>query len=94
MIGRRHLLVCALMWVACFAWSLFAPNWWAPVLSLTPAILGTALACGWWSLRRAARARARQAAQEQSLIVDREVRVSLTDEALAWAVGTWRKRYL
>jgi hypothetical protein len=26
--------------------------------------------------------------------VEREIAPSLTDEALAWAVGTWRKRYL
>lgn len=26
--------------------------------------------------------------------VEREIAASLTDEALAWAVGTWRKRYL
>lgn len=26
--------------------------------------------------------------------LEREVRAALTDEALAWAVGTWRKRYL
>ncbi len=26
--------------------------------------------------------------------IEREIAVSLTDEALAWALGTWRKRYL
>jgi hypothetical protein len=26
--------------------------------------------------------------------VEREIAASLTDEALAWAIGTWRKRYL
>ena len=26
--------------------------------------------------------------------LEREFAASLTDEALAWAVGTWRKRYL
>lgn len=27
-------------------------------------------------------------------LIEREIAVSLTDEALAWALGTWRKRYL
>ena len=26
--------------------------------------------------------------------IDRYIAASLTDETLAWAVGTWRKRYL
>ena len=26
--------------------------------------------------------------------LEREIASSLSDEALAWAVGTWRKRYL
>ncbi|MDO2396061.1 hypothetical protein QRB38_20005 [Mycobacterium avium subsp. hominissuis] len=26
--------------------------------------------------------------------LERDIAASLTDEALAWAVGTWRKRYL
>jgi hypothetical protein len=27
-------------------------------------------------------------------LIEREIAASLTDEALAWALGTWRKRYL
>lgn len=26
--------------------------------------------------------------------LERDIAASLTDEALAWAVGTWRQRYL
>ena len=32
--------------------------------------------------------------ESNDLYVDREIAASLSDEALAWAVGTWRKRYL
>lgn len=31
---------------------------------------------------------------EPDPLIEREIAVSLTDEALAWALGTWRKRYL
>ncbi len=94
MTARKLLVTCAVTWALCFAWAFIAPSWWAPVLSVVPALVGAALALGWLAYRRAARDRARQAAAEQSLMVDREVRASLTDEALAWAVATWRKRYL
>ena len=85
--NRRRLFVVAeaVMWVACFVWALVAPSWWA---------VCAVLALWWLSFTHHDRADARQAAAQQSLLVDREVRGSLTDESLAWAVGTWRKRYL
>ncbi len=86
-------MTCAMAWLVCFVWEVLAPSWWAPLLSVA-ALVGTVLAAGWLSFTHDHRADARQAADEQSRMVDREVRASLTDEALAWAVGTWRKRYL
>lgn len=94
MTARKLLAACAVTWVLCFAWAFIAPSWWAPVLSVVPALVGAVLTLGWLAFKRAPRDRARQAAEEQSRMVDREVKASLTDEALAWAVGTWRKRYL
>lgn len=92
--SRRLFAACVVMWVTCFVWSIIAPSWWATALSVPPAFVGAVLALGWLSFARGSRAHARQAAEEQSLLVDREVSASLTDETLAWAVGTWRRRYL
>jgi len=75
----------AAAWTACFVWAVVEPTWW---------VVGAVLALWWLSFTHADRADARQAAAEQTLLVDRDVKASLTDEALAWAVGTWRKRYL
>lgn len=94
MTAKRLLLTSVVLWMACFAWSVIAPSWWAPALSVAPAVIAAVLALGCLAVRDAARARAHQAAAEQSAMVDREVRASLTDEGLAWAVATWRKRYL
>lgn len=44
----------------------------------------------WAGLQRRGQA-ARRAAEAK---LDRYIAASLTDEALAWAVGTWSKRYL
>ena len=42
----------------------------------------------------AGRRRDSGAARVDDVWLEREIAASLTDEALAWAVGTWRKRYL
>ncbi len=81
---------CILAWSACFIWSLTGTTWWAPALSAVAAVLGAMAAR---RCRRAGMAR-RAAEAARSALVAREVASSLTDEALAWAVGTWRKRYL
>lgn len=45
----------------------------------------------WAGLRNTTRGGGRQAVDPQ---LEREIQSSLSDEALAWAVGSWRKRYL
>lgn len=45
----------------------------------------------WAGRRRGPRPVRRQEADPQ---LDRYIAASLTDETLAWALGTWRKRYL
>lgn len=81
---------CVVAWVGCFLWSLAGGSWVAPVVSVVAAVAGVAAAR---SCRRAWLAR-EQLQRAAAIAVDREIAASLTDEALAWAVGAWRKRYL
>ncbi len=90
--GQSPLMVaiCVAAWLSCFIWSLSGSTWWAPALSVIAAVTGVAAAR---SRRRAQLARQQRARATENLI-NREIATSLTDEALAWAVHTWRRRYL
>lgn len=44
-----------------------------------------------WAGRRRGVAAGARAGEDPRL--DREIAASLTDESLAWALGTWRQRY-
>ena len=59
-------------------------GWLFPVIAIMAAITGVAAA------RRVLAPRSSTA----DVQLDRVIEASMTDEALAWAVGTWSKRYL
>ena len=59
-------------------------GWLFPGIAAVAAITGVAAARRDWHL----------GTQLHDVRLEREIAASLTDEALAWAVGTWRKRYL
>lgn len=99
MTTKRLLVVWGAIFFISFAWALVAPSWWQPAYTLLPLgvvalvlLLRTAL--GQAAGNRANRASAVAVGAEEDLAVDREIKASLTDEGLAWAVATWRKRHL
>ena len=74
------------LWLVAFLASLSGTGGWLfPVIAAVAAISGVAAA------RRVFTPRPTSTADVQ---LERDIAASLTDEALAWAVGTWRKRYL
>lgn len=75
--------------LTCLLWALAGATWLPVVLRVgaAVAVLAAARACR-RQVRREREARAIDAA------VEREIRGSLTDEALAWEVLYWRRRFL
>ncbi|WP_241473832.1 hypothetical protein [Mycolicibacterium neoaurum] len=97
MTPKRLRVVWVAIFVISFAWAFVAPSWWQPAYILLPlgvvaAVLLLRAALGQAAGNRAHRASAVDA--EEDLAVDREIKASLTDEGLAWAVVTWRKSHL
>lgn len=72
-------------WLVAFLASMTGAGYW-----LFPGIAAVAAITGVAAARRVVTPRP-SAADVQ---LDRDIAASLTDEALAWAVGTWSKRYL
>ena len=90
-VGNRSLTVMratALIWLVCLLWTLHGGGWWVVVLSACAVVVGMTAA----RHRRGVRGDDRR--QPVASAVEREIADSLTDETLAWAVGTWRNRYL
>jgi len=59
-------------------------GWLFPGVAAVAAITGVAAACRVFAPRPST----------ADVQLERDIAASLTDEALAWAVGTWSKRYL
>lgn len=75
--------------LACFRWGVAGQSWWAVALGVAAAAVVLAAA-------RQCRQQVQRERDERAIdaAVEREIKGSLTDEALAWAVLHWRRRLL
>lgn len=84
-VARILLYASGIVMLAAFAASISGTGGW-----LFPGIAAVAAITGIAAARRAFAPRP----PTTDVQLERDIAASLTDEALAWAVGTWSKRYL